>query len=111
MKQRPTATLFAVGLFIEGLRALCRSHGLPFADVGGSQVPGYSFGQAIAAIERIVSEILSFTHQGKQAGKTVMYVFPLSVVPAFLILTAVRCLADRSDGIAFGYRGSGVHRS
>lgn len=69
----------------------------PSADISGSPAPGYSFGQATAAMERIASETLppgmafewtELAYQEKQAGNTAMYVFPLSVLLAFLILAA-----------------------
>jgi len=72
-------------------------NGFPSADISGSPAPGYSFGQATAAMERIASETLpagmafewtDLAYQEKQAGNTAMYVFPLSVLLAFLILAA-----------------------
>ncbi len=72
-------------------------NGFPSADISGSPAPGYSFGQATAAIEKIAGETLpqgmtyewtDLAYQEKQAGNTAMYVFPLSVLLAFLILAA-----------------------
>lgn len=72
-------------------------NGFPSADISGGPAAGYSFGQATAAIEQIASEILppgmafewtDLAYQEKQAGNTAMYVFPLSVLLAFLILAA-----------------------
>ncbi|MEO5757868.1 MAG: efflux RND transporter permease subunit [Mesorhizobium sp.] len=72
-------------------------NGFPSADISGGPAPGYSFGQATTAIERIASETLptgmafewtELAYQEKQAGNTAMYVFPLSVLLAFLILAA-----------------------
>ncbi|UVV69194.1 efflux RND transporter permease subunit [Brucella anthropi] len=69
----------------------------PSADISGGPAPGYSFGQATAAIERIIMETLppgmafewtELAYQEKQAGNTAMYIFPLSVLLAFLILAA-----------------------
>ncbi len=69
----------------------------PSADISGGPAPGYSFGQATAAIERIMKETLpsgmafewtDLAYQEKQAGNTAMYIFPLSVLLAFLILAA-----------------------
>ncbi|MHA4733654.1 efflux RND transporter permease subunit [Ensifer adhaerens] len=69
----------------------------PSADISGGPAPGYSFGQATAAIERIAAETLppgmtfewtELAYQEKQAGNTAMYIFPLSVLLAFLILAA-----------------------
>ncbi|MFU0507842.1 efflux RND transporter permease subunit [Pseudaminobacter sp. NGMCC 1.201702] len=67
------------------------------ADISGGPAPGYSFGQATAAIERIALETLppgmafewtELAYQEEQAGNTAMYIFPLSVLLAFLILAA-----------------------
>ena len=72
-------------------------NGFPSADISGNSAPGYSFGQATAAMERIASETLpagmafewtELAYQEKLAGNTAMYVFPLSVLLAFLILAA-----------------------
>ena len=69
----------------------------PSADISGGPAAGYSFGQATAAIERIALETLppgmtfewtELAYQEKQAGNTAMYIFPLSVLLAFLILAA-----------------------
>ncbi|RVH43140.1 efflux RND transporter permease subunit [Sinorhizobium meliloti] len=72
-------------------------NGFPSVDISGSPASGYSFGQATAAIERVASETLppgmafewtELAYQEKQAGNTALYVFPLSVLLAFLILAA-----------------------
>ena len=72
-------------------------NGYPSADISGAPAPGYSSGQATAAIERIVRETLppgmafewtDLAFQEKLAGNTAMLVFPLSVLLAFLILAA-----------------------
>lgn len=72
-------------------------NGYPSVDLTGGPAPGYSSGQATAAIERIVRETLpagmtfewtDLTFQEKQAGNTAMIVFPLAVLLAFLILAA-----------------------
>ena len=72
-------------------------NGYPSADISGSPAPGYSSGQATDAIERILEETLppgmiyewtDLTYQEKQGGNTAMFVFPLAVLLAFLILAA-----------------------
>ncbi|QBP12542.1 efflux RND transporter permease subunit [Cupriavidus metallidurans] len=72
-------------------------NGFPSADISGGPAPGYSSGQATDAIERIVRETLppgmayewtDLTFQEKQAGNTGLFVFPLAVLLAFLILAA-----------------------
>ena len=74
-----------------------RYNGFPSADISGGPAPGYSSGQATDAIERIVRETLpeGMTHawtdlvyQEKQAGNSALYIFPLAVLLAFLILAA-----------------------
>ena len=72
-------------------------NGYPSADISGGPAPGYSSGQATAAIERILQETLppgmayewtDLTYQEKSAGNAALWVFPLSVLLAFLILAA-----------------------
>ncbi|MFX8891294.1 efflux RND transporter permease subunit, partial [Acinetobacter baumannii] len=59
--------------------------------------PGYSSGQAIAAVEEVAASTLpssvsyewtDLTYQQKKAGNTALLVFPLSVLLVFLILSA-----------------------
>ncbi|HEY9270830.1 efflux RND transporter permease subunit [Achromobacter sp.] len=74
-----------------------RHNGFPSADISGGPAPGYSSGQATDAIERIVRETLpegmayewtDLVYQEKQAGNSALYIFPLAVLLAFLILAA-----------------------
>jgi multidrug efflux pump len=67
------------------------------ADVSGGAAPGYSSGQAQAAMERIAKEVLpkgvryewtELTYQDILAGNTLIYVFPLCVLLVFLVLAA-----------------------
>jgi multidrug efflux pump len=67
------------------------------ADINGSPAPGFSSGQAEAAIEKIVKETLppgmqfewtELTYQQILAGNTAMLVFPLCVLLVFLVLAA-----------------------
>lgn len=69
----------------------------PAADINGATLPGYSSGQAIAAMERIAEETLppgfayewtDLSYQQKSAGNTAIYIFPLSVLFVFLALSA-----------------------
>jgi len=69
----------------------------PAADVTGSVLPGFSSGQSIAAMERIVEETLpagfgyewtDLSFQQKAAGNTAIYIFPLCVLFVFLALSA-----------------------
>ena len=72
-------------------------NGFPSADISGGPAPGYSSGQATAAIEKIVSESLpdgmtyewtDLTFQEKRVGNTSIYIFALAVLLAFLFLAA-----------------------
>jgi multidrug efflux pump len=67
------------------------------ADVAGGAAPGYSSGQAQAAMERIAKEVLpkgvsyewtELTYQDILSGNTLLYVFPLCVLLVFLVLAA-----------------------
>jgi multidrug efflux pump len=75
-----------------------RYNGFLSADVNGRAAPGYSSGQAQAAVERLAKEILpqgisfewtELTYQEILAGNTAMLVFPLSVLLVFLVLAAL----------------------
>jgi hydrophobe/amphiphile efflux-1 (HAE1) family protein len=74
-----------------------RYNAYPSADINGGPAPGVSSGQAIAAIERLAAETLpngigyewtELTFQQKAAGNTALFVFPLCVLLAFLVLAA-----------------------
>lgn len=74
-----------------------RYNGFPSADISGGPAPGYSSGQATDAIEKILKETLpegmvyewtDLVYQEKQAGNSALYIFPLAVLLAFLILAA-----------------------
>ena len=67
------------------------------ADLNGGPAPGYSSGQAQAALEKLAKEVLpkgiayewtDLTYQGILAGNTMFYVFPLCVLLVFLVLAA-----------------------
>jgi multidrug efflux pump len=74
-----------------------RYNAFPSADLNGGAAPGYSSGQAQAAIERIAKETLprgitfewtDLTYQDILAGNTTLYIFPLCVLLVFLVLAA-----------------------
>jgi hydrophobe/amphiphile efflux-1 (HAE1) family protein len=74
-----------------------RYNGYPSADINGGPAPGFSSGQAEAAIERIAHEVLpngigyewtDLSYQQRLAGNTAVFVFPLCVLLAFLVLAA-----------------------
>ncbi|MDB6077524.1 MAG: transporter, partial [Akkermansiaceae bacterium] len=69
----------------------------PAADLSGAPAPGYSTGQALAAVDKLAKETLptSFTTewtemalQEKLAGNSALYIFPLCVLLVFLVLAA-----------------------
>jgi len=77
-------------------RAL-RYNGFLSADINGGAAPGYSSGQAQAAVERIAAETLppgigyewtDLTYQEKIAGNSAAWVFPLAILLVFLVLAA-----------------------
>ncbi|RTL49627.1 MAG: multidrug efflux RND transporter permease subunit [Bradyrhizobiaceae bacterium] len=74
-----------------------RYNGFLTADVNGAAAPGYSTGQAQAAIARIASEVFpkgigyewtELTYQEIIAGNSSVYVFPISLFLVFLVLAA-----------------------
>lgn len=74
-----------------------RFNGFPAARVTGSPAPGYSSGQAIAAMERIAAEVLpdgygtawaGQAYEEKQSGGTSAVVFVFGMIMVFLILAA-----------------------
>ncbi len=74
-----------------------RYNAFPSADLNGAAAPGFSSGQAQAAIERIARETLprgmtfewtELTYQEILAGNTAVLVFPLCVLLVFLVLSA-----------------------
>ena len=74
-----------------------RYNGFLAADVNGGPAPGFSSGQAQAAIERIAAETLppgigfewtELTYQEILAGNSAVLVFPLAILLVFLVLAA-----------------------
>ncbi len=74
-----------------------RYNGFRAADLNGGPAPGYSTGQAQAAITKILDETLpkgmsyewtELTYQQILAGNTALLVFPLCVLLVFLVLAA-----------------------
>src|SRR6185503_4402263 len=75
-----------------------RYNGFLAADVNGRAAPGYSSGQAQAAIERIAAETLppgmalewtELTYQEILAGNSALLVYPLAILLVFLVLAAL----------------------
>ncbi len=74
-----------------------RYNGFLSADINGEPAPGYSTGQAQAAVARIAAETLprgfgfewtELTYQQILAGNSSMILFPLSLLLVFLVLAA-----------------------
>jgi gold/copper resistance efflux pump len=72
-------------------------NGFPSADISGGAMPGVSSGQAVALMERLAKQVLpegmrfewtDLTYQLKLAGDSALFVFPLCVLLAYLILAA-----------------------
>ncbi|MEO4046506.1 efflux RND transporter permease subunit [Pseudomonas sp. CAU 1711] len=72
-------------------------NGFLTAEINGAAAPGYSSGQAEAAIARLLKEELpngmtfewtELTYQQILAGNTAIFIFPLCVLLAFLVLAA-----------------------
>lgn len=72
-------------------------NGFTTAEINGAPAPGYSSGEAQAAIERILADTLpngmtfewtDLTYQQILAGNTALLVFPLVVLLVFLVLAA-----------------------
>ncbi|WP_443192463.1 efflux RND transporter permease subunit [Pseudomonas indica] len=72
-------------------------NGFLTAEINGAAAPGYSSGQAEAAMEKLLREELpngmtyewtDLTYQQILAGNTAIFVFPLCVLLAFLVLAA-----------------------
>ncbi|MDB6061957.1 MAG: transporter [Verrucomicrobiaceae bacterium] len=74
-----------------------RYNGFPSSDINGKSAPGFSSGQSIAAMEKIMRETLppgmtyswtEITYQQVQASGALGYVLPLCVLLVFLVLAA-----------------------
>ncbi|WP_321927715.1 efflux RND transporter permease subunit [Paraburkholderia guartelaensis] len=81
-----------------GPETVIRYNGFLAADINGGPAPGYSSGQAMAAVERIAKATLprgikfewtDLTYQQILTGNTAMWVFPISVLLVFLVLAAM----------------------
>ena len=83
--------------WVTGPDLLAHFNGFPASKVNGNAAPGYSSGQAIAAMEEVAKEVLppgyTFTWSGlayeeKQSGGTSAIAFVFGLVFVFLILAA-----------------------
>ncbi len=80
-----------------GVQSASHYNGYLTADINGAPAPGYSSGQAQAAIEEILAETLppgvefewtELTYQEVLSGNTAIYIFPLCILLVFLVLAA-----------------------
>ncbi|MFM0616312.1 multidrug efflux RND transporter permease subunit [Paraburkholderia nemoris] len=92
----PLASLATVK-YAYGPELVVRYNGYTAADISGSPAPGYSSGQAKAAIERIAAETLppgveyewtDLAYQQIIAGNSGAIVFPICILLVFLVLAA-----------------------
>jgi len=83
--------------YVAGADLVTRFNNFPAAKITGDAAPGYSSGQAIAAMEDVAHEVLgegySFAWSGqayeeKKAGSTAAMVFAFALLMVFLILAA-----------------------
>ncbi len=93
----PLAALLRVKSSVGPERAM-RYNGFLSADVNGGAAPGFSTGQAQAAIAKIAADTLpkgfdfewtELTYQEILAGNSALFVFPLAVFLVFLVLAAL----------------------
>lgn len=82
---------------VAGPDRLVRFNLYPAADINGSTVPGFSTGQSLTTMEKLAAENLpagfgyewtDIAYQEKQAGNTILFLFPLAVLFVFLALAA-----------------------
>jgi multidrug efflux pump len=75
-----------------------RYNGFLSSDISGGPAPGYSSGQAQAAVERIATETLpkdisyewtELTYQQILAGNSAVLIYPLAILLVFLVLAAL----------------------
>ena len=75
-----------------------RYNGFLSADISGGPAPGFSSGQAQAAVERIAAETLphgisyewtELTYQQILAGNSAVLIYPLAILLVFLVLAAL----------------------
>ncbi|TWT31353.1 efflux RND transporter permease subunit [Blastopirellula retiformator] len=82
---------------VTGPDRLVRYNLYPAADINGDTMPGFSTGQSLATIEELADQNLppgfgyawtDIAYQERQAGNTIVYLFPLAVLFVFLTLAA-----------------------
>ena len=88
---------FATGEWVYGSPRLQRYQGVPATQIQGAPATGYSTGDAMAALERIATDLpqgigLEYTglsFEEKQAGNQAMMLYLLSILVVFLCLAAL----------------------
>ncbi|PVZ19484.1 MULTISPECIES: efflux RND transporter permease subunit [unclassified Pseudomonas] len=92
----PLATLLKV-TDTAGPDRVMHYNGFVTAEINGAPAPGYSTGQAQAAVQKLLAQELpngmtyewtELTYQQILSGNTALFVFPLCVLLAFLVLAA-----------------------
>lgn len=82
---------------IAGPDRLVRFNLYPAADINGSTLPGFSTGQSLTTLEDLADTTLppgfgyewtELAYQERQAGNTIVYLFPMAVLFVFLALAA-----------------------
>ncbi len=80
-----------------GSDRVMRYNGYPSAEINSGPAPGFSSGQAEAAMERVLAQVLpqgikpdwtELSYQQRIAGNTSIYIFPLCILLVFLVLAA-----------------------
>jgi multidrug efflux pump len=93
----PLAALLKVSS-ISGPERAMRYNGFLSADINGNAAPGFSTGEAQAAVARIAAETLprgfmfewtELTYQEILAGNSALVVYPLAILLVFLVLAAL----------------------
>ncbi|WP_028621280.1 efflux RND transporter permease subunit [Pseudomonas sp. Ant30-3] len=88
---------FATGKWVFGSPKLERYNGIPAIELLGTPAPGYSTGDAMAAVERITAQLPSgigmavtgLSYEEKQAGSQGAALYILSLMMVFLCLAAL----------------------
>ncbi|QEG22844.1 efflux RND transporter permease subunit [Mariniblastus fucicola] len=97
-----TGSTVSLGSLVEvthtaGPDRIVRFNLFPSADLNGSTVPGFSTGESLTTMERLADENLppgfgyawtEIAFQERQAGNTIVFLFPLAVLFVFLALAA-----------------------
>jgi NodT family efflux transporter outer membrane factor (OMF) lipoprotein len=97
-----TGAMVPLGSLVEirrttGPDRVLRYNMYPAAEINGDTAPGFSSGQAIAAMERLAAEVLptgmgfewtDLAYQENLAGNIALLIFPLCVLFVFLVLAA-----------------------